>query len=84
LAFADGAQVALKALTHEFLFRGSGRYLDEEDQKKFAIAHHNAWLVDFKRSFAARDAKCQAWLRRWLKLAAISGTWTGGWRQMRG
>jgi glutathione S-transferase len=60
LAFADGAQVALKALTHEFLFRGSGRYLDEEDQKKFAIAHHNAWLVDFKRSFAARDAKWQA------------------------
>jgi glutathione S-transferase len=60
LAFADRAQVALKALTHEFLFRGSGRYLDEEDQKKFATAHHNAWLVDFKRSFAARDAKWQA------------------------
>jgi glutathione S-transferase len=60
-ASADGAQVALKTLTHEFLFRGSGRYLGEEDQKKFATAHRNAWLVDFKRSFAARDDK---WLAK--------------------
>ena len=59
-ASADGAQVALKTLTHEFLFRGSGRYLGEEDQKKFGTAHHNAWLVEFKRSFAAGDAKWQA------------------------
>ena len=27
----------------------------------FATAHHNAWLVDFKRSFAARDDK---WLAK--------------------
>jgi glutathione S-transferase len=47
-------------LTHEFLFRGSGRYFGEEDQKKFAAAHRNAWLVDFKRAFAARDTKWQA------------------------
>ena len=59
-ASADGAQVALKTLTHEFLFRGSGRYLGEEDQKKFATAHRNASLVDFKRSFAASDDKWQA------------------------
>jgi len=56
---ADGAQVALKTLTHEFLFRGSGRYLGDEDQQKFATAHRNAWLVDFKRAFAAGDAKWQ-------------------------
>lgn len=59
-ASADGAQIALKTLTHEFLFRGSGGYLGEEDQRKFATDHHNTWLVDFKRSFAARDAKWQA------------------------
>jgi glutathione S-transferase len=58
-ASADGTQVALKTLTHEFLFRGSGRYLGEEVQKKFATAHRNAWLVDFKRAFAAGDAKWQ-------------------------
>ena len=34
--------------------------MGEEDQKKFATAHRNAWLVDFKRAFAARDAKWQA------------------------
>ena len=51
----------IKTLTHEFLFRGSGRYLGEQDQKKFATAHHNAWLVDFKRSFAALDDK---WLAK--------------------
>jgi glutathione S-transferase len=56
-ASADGAQIALKTLTHEFLFRGIGRYLGEEDQRKFATAHRNAWLVDFKRTFAARDEK---------------------------
>jgi glutathione S-transferase len=65
-ASADGGQVALKTLAHEFLFHGSGRYLGEEDQKKFATAHRNAWLVDFKRSFAARDDK---WLA---KVAAAS------------
>ena len=59
-ASADGAQVALKTLTHEFLFRGSGRYLGQDDQRKFATAHRNTWLVDFKRAFAARDAKWQA------------------------
>jgi glutathione S-transferase len=59
-ASADGAQIALKTLTHEFLFRGIGRCLGEEDQRKFATAHRNAWLVDFKRTFAARDEKWQA------------------------
>jgi glutathione S-transferase len=57
---ADGAQTSLKALTHEFLFRGSGRYSREEDLKKFANGHRNTWLVDFKRSFAARDAAWQS------------------------
>ena len=60
-AAADDSQVALKTLTHEFLFRGSGRYLGAEDQKKFATDHRNAWLVDFKRGFAARDAR---WLAK--------------------
>jgi glutathione S-transferase len=58
---ADNAQTSLKALTHEFLFRGSGRYSSEEDLKKFASGHRNTWLVDFKRSFAARDP---AWQNR--------------------
>ena len=67
-ASADGARVALKTLTHEFLFRGSGRYLGEEEQRKFATAHRNAWLVDFKRGFAARDNKwLRKWRRHWLK-----------------
>ena len=61
LSDADQAQNSLKALTHEFLFRGSGRYSREEDLKKFATGHHNSWLVDFKRSFAARDP---AWQNR--------------------
>ncbi len=57
LATADQAQEALKHLTHEYLFRGTGRYLGEEDKKKFASAHRNAWLVEFKRGFAAEDAE---------------------------
>lgn len=61
IADADRAQASLKALTHEFLFRGSGRYSREEDLKKFATGHRNTWLVDFKRSFAARDP---AWQNR--------------------
>jgi glutathione S-transferase len=82
---ADGAQVDLKTSTHEFLFRGSGRYLGDEDQKKFAAAHHNAWLVEFKRAFAARDAKWQAQVGT--ALVRMSGHFrisTGGLRQMSG
>ena len=75
---ADGAQVALKTLTHEFLFRGSGRYLGEEDQKKFATAHRNTWLVDFKRAFAARDAKWQA------QVSAALATMNGHFRDLNG
>ena len=33
--------------------------MGDEDQQKFATAHRNAWLVDFKRAFAAGDAKWQ-------------------------
>lgn len=76
LATADQAQVALKTLTHEFLFRGSGRYVGEEDQKKFATAHRNAWLVDFKRSFAKRDAKWQG------KVAAALVEMSGHFREL--
>jgi glutathione S-transferase len=60
LKSADDAQVSLKRLTHEFLFRGSGRYCGEEDQRKFSSSHKNKWLVEFKRAFAARDANWQA------------------------
>jgi glutathione S-transferase len=70
IADADRAQTSLKALTHEFLFRGTGRYSGEEDLKKFANGHHNTWLVDFKRSFAARDA---AWQSRVAKALADMG-----------
>jgi hypothetical protein len=35
--------------------------LREEEQRKFATAHRNAWLVDFKRDFTARDDK---WLAK--------------------
>ncbi len=59
LKSADDAQVSLKRLTHEFLFRGSGRYCSEEDQRRFSSSHKNKWLVDFKRAFAARDAHWQ-------------------------
>jgi glutathione S-transferase len=60
LKSADDAQVSLKRLTHEFLFRGSGRYCSEENQTKFSSSHKNKWLVEFKRAFAARDANWQA------------------------
>jgi glutathione S-transferase len=60
LAAADGAQVALKTLTHEFLFRGSGRYLAQGDREKFAAAHQNAWLVEFKRLYAEGGPPWQA------------------------
>jgi glutathione S-transferase len=60
LRIADDSQVSLKRLTHEFLFRGSGRYCSEEDQRRFSSSHKNTWLVAFKRAFAARDANWEA------------------------
>jgi glutathione S-transferase len=73
---ADDAQVSLKVLTHEFLFRGSGRYLGAEDQRKFAAAHHNSWLVEFKRRFAAADAEWQD------KVAAALSAMSGYFREL--
>ena len=49
---ADGAQVALKTLTHEFLFRGSGRYLGEEESEE--ICHRPPQRV---------AGRLQTWLR---------------------
>jgi glutathione S-transferase len=68
---ADQAQTTLKVLTHEFLFRGSGRYLGAEDQKKFASSHRNTWLVEFKRSFAAGGPEWQQKVTA--ALAAMNG-----------
>jgi glutathione S-transferase len=75
---ADDAQISLKTLTHEFLFRGIGRYLGDDDQRKFATEHRNAWLVDFKRAFAAGGAKWQS------QVSAALGTMDGHFRALDG
>ncbi len=52
LALADGAQLDLKLLTFEFLFRG-GPPPSEAKQKAFQQTHKNAWLKQFYTDFAA-------------------------------
>ncbi len=52
LALADGAQLDLKLLTFEFLFRG-GPPPDAAKAKAFQENHKNAWLKQFYLDFAA-------------------------------
>ena len=52
LAKADAAQLDLKLLTFEFLFRGAPAKSDEIAQA-FQRNHQNAWLTAFYRDFAA-------------------------------
>ncbi|KEJ89144.1 glutathione S-transferase family protein [Sulfitobacter donghicola] len=65
LARADAAQLDLKLLTFEFLFRGAPAKSDEVAQA-FQRNHKNAWLTAFYRDFAAgfeRDRIKQAVIR---------------------
>lgn len=65
LAKADAAQLDLKLLTFEFLFRGAPAKSDEVAQA-FQRNHKNAWLTEFYRDFAAgfdRDRIQQAVIR---------------------
>ncbi|KAG1715084.1 Tetrachloro-P-hydroquinone reductive dehalogenase [Nymphon striatum] len=65
LAKADAAQLDLKLLTFEFLFRGAPAKSDEVAQA-FQRNHKNAWLTEFYRDFAAgfdRDRIKQAVIR---------------------
>jgi len=52
LARADAAQVDLKILSHEFLFRARPP-MSEEEAAAFEQAHQNEWLRQFKRDFAS-------------------------------
>lgn len=52
LAKADAAQLDLKLLTFEFLFRGAPAKSDDVAQA-FQRNHKNAWLTEFYRDFAA-------------------------------
>lgn len=52
LALADASQLDLKLLTFEFLFRGGPAKSDAEAQA-FQTNHHNAFLRQFYRDFAA-------------------------------
>jgi len=52
LAKADAAQLDLKLLTFEFLFRGAPAKSDDVAQA-FQRNHKNAWLTQFYRDFAA-------------------------------
>jgi glutathione S-transferase len=52
LQLADDAQLDLKLLTFEFLFRG-GRPSSDEAIKAFQDNHQNAWLKQFYRDFHA-------------------------------
>lgn len=52
LALADAAQIDLKLLTHEFLFRAFPPP-PAEAAKAFGASHQNEWLVQFRRDFAA-------------------------------
>lgn len=51
LALADGAQLDLKLLTFEFLFKGAPP-APEEKAKAFQENHKNAWLKQFYKDFA--------------------------------
>ena len=65
LARADTAQLDLKLLTFEFLFRGAPAKSDAVAQA-FQRNHKNAWLTEFYRDFAAgfdRDRIEQAVIR---------------------
>ncbi|MEN8934806.1 MAG: glutathione S-transferase family protein [Planktotalea arctica] len=65
LAKADAAQLDLKLLTFEFLFRGAPAKSDEV-ARAFQRNHKNAWLTEFYRDFAAgfeRDRIQQAVIR---------------------
>lgn len=59
---ADRSQVALKMLTHEFLFRAKMKPTEKEVEE-FAHAHHNAWLVEFRRAYAANGETWRSWVR---------------------
>jgi glutathione S-transferase len=48
---ADDAQIDLKTLSHEFLFRAHSP-ISAEDAEAFDKAHQNDWLRQFRRDFA--------------------------------
>lgn len=50
MELADRAQVDLKLLTYEFLFRAKPR--PDSVNEEFQRTHKNAWLKDFRRDFA--------------------------------
>lgn len=62
LDMADRSQAALKTLTHEFLFRSKMKPTANEVEE-FAHAHHNAWLVEFRRAYTANGETWRSWVR---------------------
>ena len=52
LQMADEAQIDLKLLTFEFLFR-AGPLPPKEKADAFQVAHNNEWLKQFRKDFAA-------------------------------
>lgn len=70
LAAADEAQSSVKTLSHEFLFRGAGRPLTQQEVEARAVRRMNPESAEFVRLSAARNERWMALVYRHLRAMA--------------